>query len=1459
MASLLWTDAQGTAALRSPLPYPARGLMSWMPLEDDAGERATALGTGAVALFAFRTDFGASFEIRGLTPHAHAGLVGGTSSLALATRLVRHLRAGGTVALVPTNEATPFYSCILYPGSDPSLTMTDAARLEYTLALALKNLGGAPIPYPYARTLAAGEQGRVTALAYRLRVRDAADTADALVVSTVQGVGQPWLAGPPTGDGTSVDPWTGAVVVGGFRGQVIDAETGGGARVLTAVIDDAGGRAALIGNRALWEERVDAGAWTPMVDGYLTDLSLGGALVWDVAVGEPGRATVRAQAFAPRVTGRNTETGDWETEDYPAFFARWPRRGALVGGPITAPPGPSYGPAWLGVNEDDTLRLKLDAYSQGGLHVRGKVAGGDRRLIAGTGGKTAEAELVRVARERTRGYYREGGSASLDRFPDLIAVVRRRQDAGAGWTLAPRLHAIVTPTTQVSGEGRPEPSVIDTVGNLYLATQSLDGRTLAPNDVIDVSIITRFPSAESPLYYTEHPVDLAVYLGQTAGLAYDTASVEAARAAIGADVRISDQVTGSTGLAAYVARAVYGPFRHAPRPAPGGEWALVDLSTPRKPVPTVTVETAHLLDPGTPLELSAGGAYTAVEFKAKQFIFASAPGAAELVDGEAPADGVLVRETTYQRTTGNDARVAARTLAIDVPGMIHVAGTTALSVDSPTLHETLATNIAREVTDRAGAAGRIGLRRGAPRPPPPTVAQIGDEIIAAAAHHVNANRRMRDAELAGSPVPGRAVQVVQRTPTVTGATLEVVDSGALAQAPVVTPTLSLAVVSGGLFGQYAVTVTNKAALDAAGVGVTIQQATTPTASPPGAGAGAAVAIRAPGDVPSGPVNLPLLTNGLYPWVRARATAPGRRAGPYGPWIGTGGAGSSTPITALNPPASVAAPTVPGDGTRLLVTWTTGSNAAGALSDVWVRLASEAAGTERRVSTYAPGSTRGEVGGLTPGTSYTVLVSHRDPTTGSESVRSAHTGSTDAETPTLAAPTDPTPYVVGNGVAGLGVHAVTTPGGAYAGVRGSIAAESGSGTGAFGTFADSPFVVPGAPNGWTRLEIGGLGEIPNDGRTYQLRARSEVGDVVSPWTSAVLVNPWGAAVPLPDAEGGPVIEATARCIVTVASTATQTVATVRTAPAGGTVRLELATTVRDAGPALGVDAPDGTVWIFPRAPLTATGIADDDQAEFSATVDGATDVDVIVIPAQGVGTVPLLLRVAQISADDVQVTYRATASAPGPDGLVRAGALTVVSVAGTPDGTIFVGGLGSVGPGASAALGVTLVDGTTGTGLEVQFAVARPAAGEPPARVGLRVTAEGCTPDLDAVDVAPQATATGPAGPPGAAAPGAAFDAVTLTNNYPSQVIEYTATLAAEWAGAVINLTVQEFSPTLQTAQNFTNVGAAGSYSPNRTMLAAGTGGSATLRFAFTAVSGDATSAPYVATRGYTYAGPGDQV
>ncbi len=163
--------------------------------------------------------------------------------------------------------------------------------------------------------------------AYRLRIRNAADSADALVLTSIAGGTNPYIASPPSGDGQEVDLLTGAVRTGAYVVEVVDVATGtdgtGTIRVLTNQLNDSSastGRPHLLSRRAFVEMSTDGGSsWTAWCAGYISNIRQIDAIRYAVTVSNTRRVEQTERVFT------------WQSK---AERDAFPKRGCIFGGPI---------------------------------------------------------------------------------------------------------------------------------------------------------------------------------------------------------------------------------------------------------------------------------------------------------------------------------------------------------------------------------------------------------------------------------------------------------------------------------------------------------------------------------------------------------------------------------------------------------------------------------------------------------------------------------------------------------------------------------------------------------------------------------------------------------------------------------------------------------------------------------------------------------------------------------------------------------------------------------------------------------------------------------------------------------------------------------------------------------------------------------------------------------------------
>lgn len=143
MASISFTDSVGAATLTNDYPAPADRFGNWTPMTRPVGDSVTTLASGALVMVRHRTDYGAAFELAGIPVKASSG---GANLVAIADRLVAHLLSGGTCSVATGDAGSHTYAtCGLWPGSTPSLTLSDRTNLLWTFSVQVLNLAGSPV------------------------------------------------------------------------------------------------------------------------------------------------------------------------------------------------------------------------------------------------------------------------------------------------------------------------------------------------------------------------------------------------------------------------------------------------------------------------------------------------------------------------------------------------------------------------------------------------------------------------------------------------------------------------------------------------------------------------------------------------------------------------------------------------------------------------------------------------------------------------------------------------------------------------------------------------------------------------------------------------------------------------------------------------------------------------------------------------------------------------------------------------------------------------------------------------------------------------------------------------------------------------------------------------------------------------------------------------------------------
>ena len=912
-----------------------------------------------------------------------------------------------------------------------------------------------------------------TLVEYQLRVRNAADTVDAFVVTSIRGGALPYIIEPPRGDGAEFDAMTGAYRSGSITVRIADGITSGTIRAITSQLEDPTTFRQLLASRPAYvEERINGGAWTSLQAGIVTGIRLSNAVVWDIDVGDATRASRNLNAFAPlRLASDATKV-----ELFSSYIARWPKRGCIAGGPII-----------------------------GGFLRGNDLLGWEMKVVSITGaGATRVAGLALVSGYQAPDFRR---STNPDDF-------RQRVNDTVGATSGSYLASAFPADFPASFW----PNVVLQVGTNYFAAASSPVAAstffffsvMSPGDiyvadpnslltvastVLRVRIFDALPTERCPIYYSGHPVDIWTKLCDESSLKYNAAAVTTCRDAMGRGMRMYLRITGVQTWTSFVESTLYGPCGFSARTNAANEFVPFATRITTSAAPATIVTSADVSSDGSVLfDLSEPDAITKVVFN-MQNLLPLGPGTgplpqARLVPGTTPPpDGVLVQKVTVERSSGDGGGPVQREQTYTIPGFI------ASDPNAQGYDPQYVDHFAGGIFDRMGRGrlgGEVSLLRGGTG----GALNLGDEFVCALPSMPNHNKRYGDDNTVG----GRAVQIVRATRMPWGQRVRFLDSGPNANAVATLPTFTLAL--GTPAGTVAATITNAAALNTASIAVRVYWAVTSGGAPVAADYSAVTYFTA-GAVPTAAFNLPTVTPGMTVYVCGAGEKAGARPSALGVAVNIATTGPSAPSALTATPNA-------GDGSLATIAWTVGTNAATLITDVSLRLTADPSSNDVLRITLPAASTTYTLDHLTPSTNYTASVQHRDPAGGGTTAKTTVAFTTAAAATTLPVPTNPV-GVVGSvdlngvphvdGTYGLDVTAQSVPGF----IEFLVAIETGIGAGTYGTAASAATLPAASANPTSFRAVA-----PSDGLKRQLTARHvRTGATTSSSTAVVNVNPWGA--------------------------------------------------------------------------------------------------------------------------------------------------------------------------------------------------------------------------------------------------------------------------------------------------------------------------------------------------------------
>lgn len=773
---------------------------------------------------------------------------------------------------------------------------------------------------------------------YRLRIQNASTilnpngTGDALVLTSVASGTNPYIAGPPTGDGQELDPVTGAVRTGAYVLEVVDVATGtdgtGTVRVLTNALEDAAYRQQLLSRRAYLETRTDGGAWQSLIAGYVLGIRLIDAVRYALTIGDTRRVDI-TQPVA--VSGR---IGNYTT------------RGCLMGGPVTTDFGPVKargGWRYRVTGAPTADRIVTMTFEQG-------YAPNTRSPVVTDFAKLYREDVVTLINSLPKGFV----PASVPvNFLDGSNVV---QDLTLYiGTTATNAQAT---TVQLVAPGWFGPN-LDSYGlrelTVYWPTTS--PVALPSNgDKLFISMAQTTVSALAPLLIDAHPVDIALAVWSDAGIDYDSSGawITTIRNLIGADVRVAVRLTNAPTIDEFLRNTIYGPFGLTTRTDSLGRQQLIASRIRVTTTPSLTIAAADLREQSPIVfdidEKSAVQSVTVTMQALGEYL--AAP---DTTSSPIPPDGIAVTTLTQRMTSAGGTVFGARDIAYDVPGMVHNAASFV-----PTITQFLQT-VGQETIDRFGygaPSAEVAVLASAAS----AAAQVGDEVYLEAPHYPNRNYRIGE-----STVGARIMQVIRRTETPAGPLLRLLDSGINAQPVSPAATITIAASTALPLSVARFTITNAATINSGGVlGVEVEWgvgASAPT------GNGQTFSVYAAGAVPTAAVDLPAVTgSGQTVHVRARTLQSGRRPSAWTAW-------ASVTLTAIPTPGT---PTATVTDTSAQLQWSNTSSAYPIAVHLFQGASAPSNWAPYRIATVPAGTTVAVVRSLSAGLTYEVGLAYDTP-------------------------------------------------------------------------------------------------------------------------------------------------------------------------------------------------------------------------------------------------------------------------------------------------------------------------------------------------------------------------------------------------------------------------------------------------------------------------------------------------
>lgn len=608
--------------------------------------------------------------------------------------------------------------------------------------------------------------------AYRLRIRNKADDADLLVITSLEGSDNPYITEAPSGDGQSFDPITGAPTTGSYTFVVADEGTVQSKGVVTVNLADVYARQQMIGLRAYGEVN-DGTTWSSLVPGYVLAVRLVSPIEYEIQIGETRRKEVSREIFKTA------------TEQFPGVTC-------VIGGPVIG--------GFAGIIPDNggwTYHVHQVASAPAYVQIKIDEGFDPRKPFDSSGALDTFTSVSTAVTDFTNDWARPyfepsdawlGASTPIQgHFPQLR--VKLIPDGG---TEADALYFVPLSEPEVASTAWWDPAGLadnlmrSGVSSLWLPVDGVDangdsftGWNPTVNDVYEVWVYSLTVNKENPLHIYERPVDLwekiRLELGYTASVDYDDTTLADLTAAINTrltgsattDVKLALRITEPIKVPDFSTKTIYGPFRTSSRIA-DALLQLISISVAGNPLPDTVIDIDDLRSwEGTVFDVDESTVVTAVTLKTQVIRLWSSD------DQDQPeADGLVMTPAPVDTIENSDDDIPPgleHTVEIgDIPGMILIDDPTPANI-VPLPLEPFLRSVGDEIFQRFGRGGIAGEISCLPN----VEALVGDEVIVNLLHRPAADAGQSPISQRGGE---RRVQIVQRTEATEGPVIRIMDS-----------------------------------------------------------------------------------------------------------------------------------------------------------------------------------------------------------------------------------------------------------------------------------------------------------------------------------------------------------------------------------------------------------------------------------------------------------------------------------------------------------------------------------------------------------------------------------------------------------------------------------------------------------------------------------------------------------